>query len=88
MLDLDAVDTVAAGRFGRNGEQLGGMMNTEAIILPEETTLATAMLNLREHENLLENTHVLFLADAAGRGRYRRGTGRAPTPRVWRSPWP
>ena len=24
------------------------------------------MLSLREHEDLLENTHVLFLADAAG----------------------
>jgi Mg/Co/Ni transporter MgtE len=45
----------------------GGMMNTEAIVLPEETTLASAMISLREHENLLENTHVLFLADAAGR---------------------
>jgi CBS domain-containing protein/sporulation protein YlmC with PRC-barrel domain len=45
----------------------GGMMNTEAIVLPEETTLASAMISLREHEYLLENTHVLFLADAAGR---------------------
>ncbi len=45
----------------------GGMMNTEAIVLREDTTLADAMLNLREHENLLENTHALFLADAAGR---------------------
>lgn len=45
----------------------GGMMNTEAIVLPEETTLEDAMLNLRGHEDLLENTHVLFLADAAGR---------------------
>jgi CBS domain-containing protein/sporulation protein YlmC with PRC-barrel domain len=45
----------------------GGMMNTEAIVLPEETTLASAMLSLREHENLLENTHVLFLANPGGR---------------------
>jgi CBS domain-containing protein/sporulation protein YlmC with PRC-barrel domain len=45
----------------------GGMMNTEAIVLPEETTLATAMLSLRKHEDLLENTHVLFLANADGR---------------------
>src|SRR5580698_7802979 len=44
----------------------GGMMNTEAIVLPEETTLATAMLSLRQHEDLLENTHVLFLANTAG----------------------
>ena len=41
----------------------GGMMNTEAIVLPEDTTLSDAMLSLREHEDLLENTHVLFLAD-------------------------
>jgi magnesium transporter len=44
----------------------GGMMNTEAIVLPEDTSLSTAMLSLREHEDLLENTHVLFLANAAG----------------------
>src|SRR5580704_7298512 len=44
----------------------GGMMNTEAIVLREATTLATAMLSLRRHEDLLENTHVLFLADPAG----------------------
>jgi magnesium transporter len=44
----------------------GGMMNTEAIILPEDTPLSTAMLSLREHEDLLENTHVLFLANTAG----------------------
>ncbi|MDP9054495.1 MAG: CBS domain-containing protein [Acidobacteriota bacterium] len=45
----------------------GGMMNTEAIVLPEEISLAEAMLNLRKHEDLLENTHVLFLANAAGK---------------------
>src|SRR6185437_9655238 len=45
----------------------GGMMNTEAIVLPEETTLASAMDRLREHEGLLENTHVLFLADGSSR---------------------
>jgi Mg/Co/Ni transporter MgtE len=44
----------------------GGMMNTEAIVLPEETTLAAAMERLRKHEDLLENTHVLFLSDSAG----------------------
>lgn len=44
----------------------GGMMNTEAIVLPEDTTLINAMVSLRRHEDLLENTHVLFLADAAG----------------------
>jgi len=44
----------------------GGMMNTEAIVLKEDTTLAEAMLELRQHEDLLENTHVMFLANAAG----------------------
>ncbi len=45
----------------------GGMMNTEAIVLPEETTLEMAMARVREHEDLLESTHVLFLTDARGR---------------------
>src|SRR5580698_3969916 len=44
----------------------GGMMNTEAIVLPEDTTLSEVMLSLRQHEDLLENTHVLFLANATG----------------------
>jgi len=56
----------------------GGMMNTEAIVLPEETTLAAAMLSLREHEDLLENTHVLFLANAAG-----QITGAVPLARLF-----
>jgi magnesium transporter len=45
----------------------GGMMNTEAIALEEETTLDQAMARLREHEDLLENTHALFLTDTDGR---------------------
>src|SRR5665213_806635 len=45
----------------------GGMMNTEAIVLQEGTTLLAAMDQLRKHEDLLENTHVLFLSDEAGR---------------------
>ncbi len=45
----------------------GGMMNTEAIVLNESTTLEAAMDQLRAHEDLLENTHVLFLSDDAGR---------------------
>ena len=45
----------------------GGMMNTEAIVLKESTTLFAAMEQLRKHEDLLENTHVLFLSDDAGR---------------------
>jgi magnesium transporter len=56
----------------------GGMMNTEAIVLPEETTLDVAMEKLREHEDLLENTHVLFLADAAS-----RITGAVPLARLF-----
>ncbi len=45
----------------------GGMMNTEAIVLPQHTTLDQAMARLREHEDLLENTHVLFLTGPDGR---------------------
>ena len=56
----------------------GGMMNTEAIVLPEETTLAEAMLNLRRHEDLLENTHVLFLSNSAG-----QITGAVPLARLF-----
>jgi Mg/Co/Ni transporter MgtE len=59
-------------------DSAGGMMNTEAIVLPEDTTLNAAMLKLREHEDLLENTHVLFLADDAG-----RITGAVPLARLF-----
>jgi magnesium transporter len=45
----------------------GGMMNTEAIVLQEATTLSVAMEQLRAHEDLLESTHVLFLSDVDGR---------------------
>ena len=45
----------------------GGMMNTEAIVLPEQTTLAEAMVQLRDHEDMLENTHVLYLTNDNGR---------------------
>ena len=55
----------------------GGMMNTEAIVLPEETTLASAMVKLKEHEDLL-STNVLFLSDAAG-----RITGSVPLARLF-----
>ena len=48
-------------------DSAGGMMNTEAIVVPESTTLSEAMIQLRRHEDLLENTHVLFLADPQGR---------------------
>lgn len=56
----------------------GGMMNTEAIVLPEDTTLADVMQKLRLHEDLLENTHVLFLANAAG-----QITGAVPLARLF-----
>ncbi len=45
----------------------GGMMNTEAIVLPEDMTLDAAMVQLRTHEDLLENTHLLFLESPDGR---------------------
>ena len=54
------------------------MMNTEAIVLPEHLTLSSAMDRLREHEDLLENTHVLFLADDTG-----RITGMVPLARLF-----
>jgi CBS domain-containing protein/sporulation protein YlmC with PRC-barrel domain len=56
----------------------GGMMNTEAIVLPEETTLNDALKRLRENEDLLENTHVLFLSDGNG-----RITGTVPLARLF-----
>jgi CBS domain-containing protein/sporulation protein YlmC with PRC-barrel domain len=59
-------------------DSAGGMMNTEAIVLPEDTTLNAAMLKLREHEDLLENTHVLFLAGDGG-----RITGAVPLARLF-----
>jgi magnesium transporter len=56
----------------------GGMMNTEAIVLPEDLLLSDAMSNLRQHEDLLENTHVLFLANGGG-----RITGSVPVARLF-----
>lgn len=56
----------------------GGMMNTEAIVLPEDTSIEDAMLKLREHEDLLENTHVLFLANTEG-----KLTGAVPLARLF-----
>jgi len=56
----------------------GGMMNTEAIVLDETTTLQTAMARLRDHEDLLENTHVLFLSDDQN-----RITGAVPLARLF-----
>jgi CBS domain-containing protein/sporulation protein YlmC with PRC-barrel domain len=45
----------------------GGMMNTEAIVLREDTLLADAMGHLREQGDALENTHAVFLSDEQGR---------------------
>lgn len=56
----------------------GGMMNTEAIVLDEGTTLDAAMLQLRSHEDLLENTHLLFLSSANG-----KITGAVPLARLF-----
>src|SRR5580700_8621064 len=44
----------------------GGMMNTEAIVLPENTLVSEVIPQLRPHEDVLENTYVLFLANPAG----------------------
>ncbi|HXJ37850.1 MAG TPA: CBS domain-containing protein [Bryobacteraceae bacterium] len=56
----------------------GGMMNTEAILLPEETTLDEALLRLRDHEDLLESTHVIFLTGPDG-----KVTGAVPLARLF-----
>ena len=56
----------------------GGMMNTEAILMPAETTLDEALKRLRDHEDLLESTHVLFLTGTAG-----KVTGAVPLARLF-----
>jgi sporulation protein YlmC with PRC-barrel domain len=56
----------------------GGMMNTEAIVLPEDTLLSEVIPQLRDHEDVLENTYVLFLTDAAG-----HVTGAVPLARLF-----
>ena len=53
-------------------------MNTEAIVLREESSLSDALQRLRDNEDLLENTHVLFLSDSAG-----RITGTVPLARLF-----
>ena len=59
-------------------DSAGGMMNTEAIVVREGITLNEAMIQLRAHEDLLENTHVLFLADE-----HNRITGSVPLARLF-----
>jgi CBS domain-containing protein/sporulation protein YlmC with PRC-barrel domain len=56
----------------------GGMMNTEAIVLPENTAVSDVITQLRQHEDVLENTYVLFLTSAAG-----RVTGAVPLARLF-----
>lgn len=56
----------------------GGMMNTEAIVLPENTVVSEVVAELRQHEDVLENTYVLFLKDDAG-----RVTGAVPLARLF-----
>ncbi len=56
----------------------GGMMNTEAILLPSDTTLDEALKRLRDHEDLLESTHVLFLTGPDG-----KVTGAVPLARLF-----
>jgi len=56
----------------------GGMMNTEAILFPAETTLDEALKRLRDHEDLLESTHVLFLT-----GPGEKITGAVPLARLF-----
>jgi magnesium transporter len=43
----------------------GGLMNTEYVALPEDTTVAGAMEALKVHEEILESLNTLFLVDAA-----------------------
>ncbi len=43
----------------------GGLMNTEYVALPEDTTVAGAMEALKAHEEILESLNTLFLVDAA-----------------------
>jgi sporulation protein YlmC with PRC-barrel domain len=42
----------------------GGLMNTEYVALPENTTVAGAMEALKVHEEVLESLNTLFLVDA------------------------
>jgi magnesium transporter len=44
----------------------GGLMNTEYVALPEDTTVAGAMDALRAHEEILENLNTLFLVNSSG----------------------
>jgi len=41
----------------------GGMMNTEYVALPENSTIADALNTLRDHEELMETLNTIFLVD-------------------------
>jgi Mg/Co/Ni transporter MgtE len=45
----------------------GGLMNTEYVALPENSTVAEAMEALKAHEEVLETLNTLFLVDPDGR---------------------
>jgi magnesium transporter len=45
----------------------GGLMNTEYVALPENTTVEGAMEALKVHEEILESLNTLFLIDESGR---------------------
>ncbi len=45
----------------------GGMMNTEYVALPEDSTVADALSALKNNEELLENLNTLFLIDSGER---------------------
>src|SRR5580704_925025 len=46
-----------------NENSAGGLMNTEYVALPEDTTVAGAMEALKVHEEILESLNTLFLID-------------------------
>jgi len=56
----------------------GGMMNTEAVQLPENMLQADAVVALREVADVLNNTHVVVLIDGGG-----RVTGTVPLTRLF-----
>jgi CBS domain-containing protein len=68
---LDEMDTEPVSEVRElleyDEDTAGGMMNTEAIVLGEETLLAEAMIQLRDQADALESTHAIFLSDKDGR---------------------
>jgi magnesium transporter len=51
-------------------DSAGGIMDTGYLSLPEDATVADAMAELKKNEDVLENLHSLFLADAENHLRY------------------